>query len=206
MTRASFASIALSLPLVLSAVSDAAPRYKRLSRPTSPAATQRSTAELESAVRTLLSGYEPLDVEHGMAQLGPQAADVLLRLIKDSATPVLVRLRALEALGYVPTPAGQAYLRDLVAQIGTVEDDRVFTLAAALRALGAFGVGELPAVSLFLNHSSADVREAAASSLSQMKGDAALSALQQRLSVERDSGVKSTLTTAIRRIATAPHR
>lgn len=204
-TRLAFWSpLALSLALCAVPRADAAPRYKHVARPAQPAA--RSAAEVEATVRTLLSGYEPLDVEHGLAQLGPQAADVLLRLIKDRGTPVLLQLRAIEALGYVPTPAGQTYLRDLVAQIGTVEDERVFTLAAALRALSAFGVGELPSIALFLNHRSADVRDAAAAGMAQMRSADVLPALQGRLAIERDSGVQSTINAAIRRVAALPRR
>jgi HEAT repeat protein len=205
MRRSSRFLLAASLPLLplLCSSALAGPRYKNLSQPRSTLSA-KSAAQLESTVRTLIDGYEPLDVEHGIAQLGAPAADVLLRIIQQAATPELIRLRAIEALGYVPTPAGQAYLRETVAKIGTVDDERVFTLAAALRALGGFGAGELPSVSLFLEHASPIVREAAAAGMAQMRTDTVLPALQRRLAVERDSGVKETLTTAISRVAAAP--
>lgn len=179
------------------------PRYKHLSQPRSTAAV-KNPAQLEAAVRTLIDGYEPLDVEHGIAQLGAPAADVLLRILRQPSTPELIRLRAIEALGYVPTPAGQDFLRETVAKIGTTDDERVFTLAAALRALGGFGASELPSVSLFLEHTSPIVREAAAAGMAQMRADSVLPALQRRLAVERDSGVKETLNNAISRLAAAP--
>lgn len=206
MKRATLTALFALLPIWGSAVPEAtaAPRYKHLSRPRS-APNAKTPAQLEAAVRTLLEGYEPLDVGHGMAELGAPAADVLLRLIQVPSTPELVRLRAVEALGYVPTPAGQAYLRETVAKIGTVDDERVFTLAAALRALGGFGASELPSVSLFLEHGSPIVREAAAAGMAQMRSDTVLPALQRRLAVERDSGVKETLSNAISRLAAAPN-
>ena len=200
MNRVLLASLAL--PLLLSGLSStgAAPRYQHIARPAAPAAP-KTPAELTAAVRKLLDGYEPLDVEHGMSQLGAPAADVLLRLIHDPGTLALTRLRAIEALGYVPTPAGQSYLRELITQIGSANDERVFTLAAAVRALGAFGPGELVSLAPLLGHGSADVREAATASLAKMKSDSVLPALKERLAVERDSGVKASLNNAIRRLA-----
>lgn len=205
MRRATLTALFALLPIGLGVVAPealAAPRYKHLSRPRATA-NAKTPAQLEAAVRVLLEGYEPLDTEHGMAELGPAAADVLLRTIQAASTPELVRLRAVEALGYVPTPAGQAYLRELVAKIGTTDDERVFTLAAALRALGGFGASELPSVSLFLEHASPIVREAAAAGMARMRTDTVLPALQRRLAVERDSGVKETLSNAISRLAAA---
>lgn len=206
MKRATFTTLFALLPLAGSVIAVpsalAAPRYKHLSK-SRTAPNAKTPAQLEASVRSLLEGYEPLDTEHGMAELGAPAAEVLLRLIRATSTPELVRLRAVEALGYVPTPAGQTYLRDLVAKIGTADDERVFTLAAALRALGGFGPSELPSVSLFLEHQSPIVREAAAAGMAQMRTDTVLPALQRRLAVERDSGVKETLNNAISRLAAA---
>ncbi len=207
MTKSSLRMLAALLPLATGVVvvpeAMATPRYKHLSRPR-PVVNAKTQAQVEAAVRTLIDGYEPLDVEHGIAQIGPAAADVLLRIIREPSTPELIRLRAVEALGYAPTPAGQAFLRETVAKIGTVDDERVFTLAAALRALGGFGASELPSVSLFLEHASPIVREAAAAGMSQMRTDTVLPALQRRLAVERDSGVQETLKGAISRMAAAP--
>jgi len=206
MTRTTFSLLAAALPLVATMAAPASvlanPRYKHLAQPRLSA--PKNPAQLESTVRTLIDGYEPLDVEHGIAQLGAPAADVLLRIIRQASTPELIRLRAVEALGYVPTPAGQAFLRETVAKIGTTDDERVFTLAAALRALGGFGPSELPSVSLFLEHASPMVREAAAAGMAQMRTDTVLPVLQRRLAVERDSGVKETLNSAISRLAAAP--
>jgi len=204
MKTAPFTSLALTLPLLVSAGSEATPRSPghRSATPVTTAQPQKPE-QLLAAVRLLLDGYEPLDVERGMKQLGAPAADVLLRLLSDRATPALIRLRAIEALGYVPTPAGRTYLRNIVSEIGVVDDERVYTLAAALRALGAFGPAELPGLALFLSHGSADVREAAAAGLAAMNSESALPALKQRLTIESDSGVKETLKTAIRRLAAA---
>ncbi len=203
LTRSTLALLPLLSALALQPSAMATPRYKHLSQPRS-SLSAKNAAQLEATVRTLIDGYEPLDVEHGIAQLGAPAADVLLRIIRQANTPELIRLRAIEALGYVPTPAGQDFLRETVAKIGTTDDERVFTLAAALRALGGFGASELPSVSLFLEHASPIVREAAAAGMAQMRTDSVLPALQRRLAVERDSGVKETLNNAISRLAAAP--
>lgn len=208
MKRATLTALAALLPLLASAAfapsAVAGPRYKNLSRPRATTPAQKTPAQLEATVRSLIDGYEPLDVEHGIAQIGAPAAEVLLRIIAAPATPELIRLRAIEALGYAPTPAGQTYLRELVAKIGVTDDERVFTLAAALRALGGFGASELPSVALFLEHISPIVREAAAAGMAQMRSDSVLPALQKRLTIERDSGVKETLNNAISRLAAAP--
>ncbi|MBL9005037.1 MAG: HEAT repeat domain-containing protein [Myxococcales bacterium] len=203
LTRSTLALLPLLSALASQPSAMATPRYKHLSQPRS-SLSAKNAAQLEATVRTLIDGYEPLDVEHGIAQLGAPAADVLLRIIRQANTPELIRLRAIEALGYVPTPAGQDFLRETVARIGTTDDERVFTLAAALRALGGFGASELPSVSLFLEHVSPIVREAAAAGMAQMRSDSVLPALQRRLAVERDSGVKETLNNAISRLAAAP--
>ena len=127
MKRATLTALFALLPIWGSAAPEAtaAPRYKHLSRPRS--AQCQDPAQLEAAVRTLLEGYEPLDVGHGMAELGAPAADVLLRLIQARAHRSLCVCARSKRWSYVPTPAGQAYLRETVAKIGTVDDERVFT-------------------------------------------------------------------------------
>jgi hypothetical protein len=185
----------LALSLAAGSPAEAAPQPK-------PATL--STSELASSVRRALAGYEPLEAGRDVRALveGNGAAavtDALLRLIRDPATPGILRLSAIEALGYAPTEAGRSYLHELVAKLGAAEDDRVFTLAAALRALGSFSATELSRLSPYLQHKNADVREAATLGLSRCGAPSSelLPLLQRRLAVESDSGVKETLRSTV---------
>lgn len=181
----------LTLSLAAATPAQAAPQPK-------PATL--SVTELAAGVRRALSGYEPLEAARDVRALvesngATSVTDALLRLIRDPSTPGILRLSAIEALGYAPSEAGRVYLHELVAKLGGAEDDRVFTLAAALRALGSFSPAELTRLSPYLQHTNADVREAAALGLSRCGASSSelVPLLQKRLAVESDSGVKETL-------------
>lgn len=199
MNRTAMMFFALSLSM--GSLAEAAPQQKPV---TSPTATTLSATELAAGIRRALSGYEPIEAARDVRALveGSGAAavtDALLRLIRDPQTPGILRLSAIEALGYTPTEAGRAYLHELVAKLSSAEDDRVFTLAAALRALGSFSATELSRLSPYLQHKSADVREAAALGLSRCGAASSelMPLLQKRLAVEPDSGVKETLRSSL---------
>jgi HEAT repeat protein len=151
-------------------------------------------ADLRAAVEALLVGYEPADPAPALRRIGPQAAEALVQIAVDPAVSPLRRLRAIEALRHVPTPAGLAFLRRLVDQHrGSEESLAVFELAAAARALGGFGAEALPDLLPLLDHPGADVREGAVAALSQVRAPEAARALGRRLAVERDPGVRSHL-------------
>lgn len=163
-----------------------------------------SPRELTAAVQALLSAYEPLDIDRTLPALGSPAAvaEVLLGLAREPGTApnaALVRVRAIEALGYVPTDSGLAYLHGLVAELGEATDSRVYQLAAALRALGHFGDAELGRLGPYLGHPSADVREAAAMAMAAMP--AARTLLQRRLAVESERGVQAVLQSSLKQLA-----
>jgi hypothetical protein len=163
--------------------------------------------ELFAAVQALLSAYEPLDIDRTLPALGSPAAvaEALLALARDpgtAPTAAIVRVRAIEALGYVPTDAGLLYLHGLVAELGDATDSRVYQLAAALRALGHFGDGELGRLGPYLSHPSADVREAAAMAMAAMP--AARPLLQRRLAVESERGVQAVLQSSLKQLAAPP--
>ena len=161
---------------------------------TTPAAI--STRELDASLRRALSGYEPVNAPRELrslaaAQGAPAVTEGLLRLLRDAATPGILRLSALEALGYAPTEAGRAYLYEVLGQLNSnrpevADDDRAFTLAAALRALGSFSAAEMTRLVPYLGHGNADVREAAAASLVRCGAPAAevLPLLHKRLGAE----------------------
>lgn len=188
-----------ALSLGVGSLAEAAPQ---------PRPATLSAPELAAGLRRALSGYEPLEAARDVRALaqGSGAAavtDALLRLIRDPQTPGILRLSAIEALGYAPAEAGRLYLHELVAKLGGAEDDRVFTLAAALRALGSFSEAELPRLSPYLQHRNADVRESAALGLSRCGAPPheLMPLLQKRLAVESDSGVKETLRSTLASLA-----
>lgn len=203
--------LALALPAGAAAAPTSAP-FGRAHAPQAATPGPLSSRELQAAVRRALSGYEPLDVDRELWRLSQlmgghaAVADTLLQLLADAATPGLVRLRAIEALGYVPTAAGRAYLYHLTTEMSGGKDaDMDFTLAAALRALGGFGATELNRIAPHLGHLSADVREAACFALRRVgTPKEVLPLLQARLGVEPDRGVKATLRTTIYSLRHAP--
>lgn len=195
----------LTLSLLLLA---AQPLWAAPVAPVAPVAAAASVTltpgELVAAVQALLSAYEPLDIDRTLPALGSPAAvsEVLLGLARDPGTAPnagIVRVRAIEALGYVPTDAGRIYLHGLVAELGDATDSRVYPLAAAVRALGHFGDGELGRLGPYLGHPSADVREAAAMAVAAMP--AARPLLQRRLAVESERGVQAVLQSSLKQPA-----
>ncbi|MCS6912393.1 MAG: HEAT repeat domain-containing protein [Myxococcales bacterium] len=165
------------------------------------AAPPEVPAELRAAVEALLMGYEPADPGPALRRLGPQAADALVQLAQDPSVPPLRRLRAIEALGYVPTPSGLQFLRQLVAQRRDARDPvGIYELAAAARALGGHGASQVSELIPLLDHDSADVREGAAAALGAVRTLPldARRALERRLQRERDGGVRATLARALR--------
>ncbi len=166
-----------------------------LSLPAAAAANK----DVRAAVMLLLSGYEPADPGAALRRLGPAAADALLSIAKDPATSPIRRLRAIEALGHVPTPAGQAYLQEVLrTRQGATDSLSVFELAAAARALGGFGPAVIGDLVPLLEHQSADVREGTIAALSRLHTEPASRVLRARLSVERDPGARAALLQALR--------
>lgn len=170
--------------------------------------SQAASPELTASVKSLLSAYEPLDLDRTLPALASPAAisEVLLTLARepgtDGPTAPLVRVRAIEALGYVPTADGLAYLRGRVAELSDAEDSRVYQLAACLRALGHFGDAELGRIAPYLGHPSADVREAAALAMRSMPASRPL--LQRRLAIEPERGVQATLAQSLSALKPLP--
>ena len=162
-------------------------------------ATAAVSPDVRAAVEKLLSGYEPGDPAPALRRLGPQAAEALLAIAADPAVSPIRRLRAIEALGHVPTPAGLAFLRKLIKeQQASQESLAVYQVAAAARALGGFGQETVADAVPLLDHPGADVREGAAAALAQVRTPEAMGALTRRLRIERDPGVRAHLQAAVR--------
>lgn len=158
---------------------------------------------LRATVEEAIAGYEPRPREALQRLDAQQATEALISLVGDPAVSPLRRLRAVEALGYVPTAAGLSYLRQVIAQRkGQQPGDAmgVYELAAAARALGGFGEAAVADAARLLGHESADVREGAVHALSRpgrKASPAAATALRRQLAVEKESGVRAALQTAL---------
>lgn len=158
---------------------------------------------LRQIVEEAIAGYEPRPKE-ALQRLDPQqATEALIALAGDPAVSPLRRLRAVEALGYVPTPVGLAYLRQVVTQRQAeraADAAGVYELAAAARALGGFGEAAAADAARLLGHGSADVREGAVYALTRpglKASPIATAALRRQLAVEKESGVRAALSAAI---------
>ena len=155
--------------------------------------------ELRKQVERLLSGYEPGDPGAALRRLGEPAAAVLLQLAQEDGRPLL-RLRAVEALGHVPTAAALAHLQALVTRHqGAGEPAAVYELAAAARALGGYAAAGEKALPALREHDSADVREGAAAGLGRVASDGCRKALTGRLPREKDRGVRAAIERALKR-------
>lgn len=153
-----------------------------------------------AAVERLLAGFEPRPQPEAMRRLGPGTDAVILQIASDPATPATMRLRALAALAWVPTPAGQAECRRVIRdEAGATEGLPVLEVGACAHTLGAFGP-ESAATDLvpLLAHPAAEVRLGAAHGLESAKPASAKSAVERRLAVEPDEAVRAALARAHR--------
>src|SRR3990167_3262407 len=110
-TAMMFFLLGLAAPLVEPLDAQAAP-----GKPVTPIHSR----EMDATVRRALSGYEPINAPRELHSLAAEqgaaaVSDALLRLLRDAATPGILRLSALEALAYAPTEAGRAYLYEVLA-------------------------------------------------------------------------------------------
>lgn len=175
----------LALALLLSGPAWAAPRQAPQ--------TKVAKSDPRAQVLALLSGYEQVNPSEALRRI-PQAADLLVAIAQDPAVSGLRRVRAIEALGHVPTAAGLSYLRAVVARTrGRGDGLSIYELSAATRALGGFGAPVTAELLPLLGHESPDVREGAAHALGKIGTPEAKAALRDRIVVEKDSGVRATL-------------
>ena len=76
----------------------------------------------------------------------------------------------------------------------------VLDVSAALSALVPYGREDLPLLSSYLGHASADLRQSAAAALGAIGDAEAIAPLRARFAVEHDSGVRLTVQRAIRSV------
>jgi hypothetical protein len=150
-----------------------------------------------TAIDRVLGGVEHAASADEVRALGPDADQLLMAVAGDGEAEPLRRWRAILALQHVPSAAARAFLLALVQRRAEATGSEVLELAAALAALAPYGPEAAGAVLPFIAHRSADVRQSAAATLALTGAPAAAGALQLRLAVERDPGVRRTLARAL---------
>jgi HEAT repeat protein len=160
--------------------------------PAAASATPPSKAE----VRQLLSGYEQTPGAATWRTLGPEALSVLIALYDDPSEAPYVRLRAVHAAGFYPTPATRTFLLAVARAPGQSD---LFVRQAVLGLARAFGVRAVRDILPFLEHTEPVVREGAAAGLGRIGSDDAREALRARLVVERSDSVRLTIERSLSR-------
>ena len=141
-----------------------------------------------------------------IAAFGAQdTATALVALAADPSTDVGVRLRAIRALPlFCSSPcSGTSIHTTLLALLSgpSTGGPSVLLKRAALEALGAAksgDLGDVSSIAAFLNHSSRDLRAAAASSLRVLCNTQALTPLRSRYQIEPFEQVRLAISEALR--------
>jgi HEAT repeat protein len=144
------------------------------------------------AIEAKLRAYEP-GAASGWQALGPGADEALVEVTRDPAVEVLVRARAVSALGYFPTAAARRCLEQTVESKATSSNagDRLLLRRAAV-ALGWQGGTGVPArLGPLLDHEDPEVRVDAAIGLGLTRLGPAAGLLRKRMDIEPVARVRS---------------
>jgi HEAT repeat protein len=145
-----------------------------------------------SAVEAKLRAYEA-GAASGWQALGPGADEALAEVSRDPKVEVLVRARAVSALGYFPTATARRCLEQTVQSKVTAKDpgDRLLLRRAAV-ALGWQGGTAAPArLGPLLDHEDPEVRVDAAIALGLTRLRTAADLLRKRMDIEPVDRVRS---------------
>jgi HEAT repeat protein len=163
------------------------------------AATAATAAPPRATVEKLLGGYEPKATAADLQRLGEGTDRVLIEIAADPRTPGVRKLRALYALGFVPTEAGRAHCMKVIRDEGGKRDGiEVLDVKACAMALGSFGPASRLDLVPLLAHPSSEVRLGAARGLEKAKSFEAIDAIKRQLGAEPDEVVRDALTRALR--------
>lgn len=160
--------------------------------PAAASATPPTKVEL----RQMLSGYEHTPGAGEWRALGSEALPVLIDLYDDADVPPYVRLRAVHAVSFYPSPATRTFL---LAVARAPRQSDLLVRQAVLSLVHAFGARSVADVAPFLAHAEPVVREAAAAGLGRMRTPAARDALRARLPLEADDTVRGAIERALER-------
>jgi HEAT repeat protein len=134
-----------------------------------------------SAVEAKLRAYEAGGAS-GWQALGPGADEALVEIARDSKVDILVRARAVSALGYFPTAPSRRFLEQTIAAADGADRLLLRRAAVALGWIGGQGVtGRLAPL---LQHDDPEVRMDAAIALGLTRLPGAADVLRKRIDVE----------------------
>jgi hypothetical protein len=153
-------------------------------------------------VEARLRAYEPGPAS-GWQSLGAGADEALVEIGRDPKVDVLIRARAVSALGYFPTPPARRFLEQMIAsgagevarptptKPGSDAGERLL-LRRACVALGWMGGLGVPArLGPLLGHADPDVRIDAAIGLGLTRLGAAADLLRKRVDTEAEPRVRA---------------
>jgi hypothetical protein len=168
----------VAIAILFSATAQAAPSQRELDR--------------------VLAGIERAPTAEEIRRFQPGADAALITYAGTPGVSRVRRMRAIGALRFVPSANARAFLDQLLADEGKARAGaEVLDVAAALAALVPYGRPVLGVELGYLTHPSADVRQAAATSLGQLRQPDARGAVQARLTIEKDAGVRTALERAL---------
>lgn len=149
--------------------------------------------DLHGKVMDLLLAYETPATAEDFQALGPGVEAELMTVAKDSDLAISKRTRAVQALAYVPSPEGRAYIEGVLAD--PAQESLMRRQAAIALATGWPTDNHLP-LTAALNDEDTQLRIAAAKALSMSKDPQAPAALEARLAIEENDAVKPHLSAA----------
>lgn len=131
--------------------------------------------------------------------LGDAAVEPLKRLARSEGEELIIRQRAIYALGEIAAPSSVRTLRGLLAAKEPVL--RLFAVRALTKASGEEAVGELEAL---LEDPDASVRKTVMHALAQIGGERSLAALRRHEGEERHPAIREVAKGAIAEIRRRP--
>jgi HEAT repeat protein len=145
-----------------------------------------------SAVEAKLRAYEAGGAS-GWQSLGPGADEALVEVSRDAKLEVLVRARAVSALGYFPTAAARRCLEQTVESKAAARDpgDRLLLRRAAVALGWQGGTGVPSRLAPLLDHEDPEVRVDAAIGLGLTRLGTAAALLRKRMDIEQVARVRS---------------
>lgn len=143
---------------------------------------------LREPVLTALSGVEDVPTADNLRALGSGVEAELLEIAQDANVARTRRARAVQALGWFPSPASRSFLEQTLGVT-----DRLMARKAAYALANGWGNDAVPVLTIALGNDDVQLRDAAARALAIVGSSAADAALRERLSVETNETVQATI-------------
>jgi HEAT repeat protein len=163
------------------------------------------TRATRSAVEARLRAYDTAKTLPDWHGMGAGVDEVLVEIGRDAKVEVLVRARAVSALGYFPTPLARRFLEQTVEGKAGAPDagDRLLLRKAAVALGWMGGLGVPDRLAPLLGHGDPEVRVDAAIGLGLTRLPAAAAPLRKRFDVESEPRVRAQIGRQLRAIEDA---